>query len=138
MSSPLPLRRTIDHKPHQQSAIKLDDENSSVVLESLASENSRKILIALAENPETASGVAQEINTSLQNVNYHLNNLLDAGLVTDVGTWYSSKGKKMTVYGVTSERLELQISKDNPTMPSTPSQPHASSSPTSRTISDDD
>lgn len=45
------------------------------------------------ENPDTASGVAQEINTSLQNVNYHLNNLLDAGLVTDVGTLYASKGR---------------------------------------------
>lgn len=136
MSSPLPLQRPIDHTPHSESAIQLTDDDSSRILESLASENAREILAVLADDPDTASSVAEKVDTSLQNVDYHINNLLDAGLISEVGTWYSAKGKEMTVYGVTSERLELQFSAGSP--PSQQSgQSKPISSPTPSVFNDD-
>ncbi|WP_245902759.1 ArsR/SmtB family transcription factor [Salinigranum rubrum] len=79
------------------------------MLESLAPETARKILSTLADRPATASDVADRVDTSVQNAHYHLSKLRDADLVTDAGTWYSSKGKEMTVYALTSNRLELRI-----------------------------
>ena len=109
MASPLPLRPSIDHTPRSESAIVLGEDDTTDVLESLASETARDLLSALADEPATASELADAVGTSLQNAHYHLTNLREAGLVTAAGTWYSSKGKEMTVYAVTSERLELQI-----------------------------
>lgn len=109
VSNPLPLRPSIEHTPQSQAALHLDDDESTAVIESLASETARAILSALADRPATASDVAERVDTSLQNAHYHLSNLRDADLVTDAGTWYSSKGKEMTVYGLTSRRLELRI-----------------------------
>jgi len=41
------------------------------------------------------------VDSSLQNVGYHLSRLEDAGLVTVVGTRYSEKGVEMDGYAPT-------------------------------------
>lgn len=128
MSRPLPLRPSIEHTPQSESAMVLGDDESTAVLDSLASEKAREILAALAERPATASDLADRVNTSLQNVHYHLENLGEADLVTDAGTWYSSKGKAMTVYAPTSRRLEFRITtgEQPTTAPVDPGRPHRS------------
>jgi DNA-binding transcriptional ArsR family regulator len=110
MASPLPLRPPIDHTPRHESAVVLGEDDSTDVLEALASDTARAILSALTKGPATASDVADEAGTSLQNAHYHLTNLRAADLVTEAGTWYSEKGREMPVYAVTSERLELRFS----------------------------
>ena len=109
MSTPFPLRPAVEHTPESVSTFAFGDDETAAVLETLTSEKARAILAAVAERPGTASDVATRVETSLQNAHYHLTNLSDAGLVTDAGTWYSSKGTAMTVYAVTSERLELRL-----------------------------
>lgn len=109
MASPLPLRPSIEHTPRRRTAFRLGEDDTPAVLEALASETARSVLLALAEEPRTASDLAGAVDTSLQNVHYHLNNLLEAGLVTGIGTWYSAKGKEMTVYAPSSEGIELQF-----------------------------
>jgi len=64
---------------------------------------------ALGDSPATASDLAERVETSLQNACHHLQCLQAAGLVTDAGCWYSAKGTEMTVYGLTSRRLELRL-----------------------------
>jgi DNA-binding transcriptional ArsR family regulator len=130
VSKLLPLRPSIEHTPQSRSALVLGDEESTAVIESLSPETARRILSALADRPATASDVAERVDTSIQNAHYHLTNLRDANLVTDAGTWYSSKGTEMTVYALTSHRLELRIeagdsAKSAPTSP--PRTPTASS-----------
>lgn len=112
MASPLPLRPSIDHTPRPESAVVLGEDDSSDVLEALASDTARAILSALTDGPATATDVAEEAGTSLQNAHYHLTNLREADLVTEAGTWYSEKGREMPVYAVTSERLELRFTAD--------------------------
>lgn len=109
MSSPLPLRPSIDHTPNTRSVIDLTADATETVFEALGSETGRSILAALEDEPATASDIADRVDTSLQNVQYHLNNLQEANLVDDVGTWYSSKGKEMTVYSPTIDRLEFRL-----------------------------
>jgi predicted ArsR family transcriptional regulator len=91
------------------SAFVLGDDETTAVLETLASEKAQAILSSLAEQPATASELADRVDTSLQNIHYHLTNLCEADLVDNAGTWYSSKGREMTVYAPTSESLELRI-----------------------------
>lgn len=138
MASPLPLRPSIDHTPRTQSAIDLGEESSTEVFESLAAETARDIVSTLADGPATASDIAERVDTSLQNVHYHLSKLRDADLVTDVGTWYSSKGREMTVYAVTSERLELRIGDGGSSTTSDTTQRYRASHPSARTSLESD
>ena len=114
MASALPLRHSIDHTPRRCTEFDLDEEDSSTVLESLASDTARDILSTLGEGPATASDIADRVDTSVQNAHYHLTNLQEAGIVTCAGTWYSSKGKEMPVYDITSEEIQLRIGATTP------------------------
>lgn len=109
MSSPLPHRPSIDHSPCPQRSIALGDERSAAVFDALASEIPRAIVMALSEGPAPASVLADRVDTSVQNAQYHLEKLCDAGLVCRPGTWYSEKGTSMTVYALAFERLELHF-----------------------------
>lgn len=77
------------------------------MLPTLASTTARQILIQLHEKPRTASDLADSVDTSLQNVLHHLSSLQEAGLITIVGTWYSSRGVEMDVYAPVAQSLIL-------------------------------
>lgn len=83
----------------------MTDTESDDVLAALSSETGRRTLRALYREPRTPSEVADAVDTSLQNVHYHLTNLLDADLVEPVDSVYSEKGNEMTVYGPSSDPL---------------------------------
>lgn len=85
----------------------IDDEAADEIFSALSSATARSILTALYDQPLTASEIAEEVDTSLQNVNYHLNNLREGGLIEIVETWYSDQGKEMKVYAPTNQGLLL-------------------------------
>jgi len=87
--------------------ISIDDDAADEVFSALSSNMARSILTALYETPQTASEIADHVDTSLQNVNYHLNNLRDAELIEVVETWYSDQGKEMKVYAPTKKGVVL-------------------------------
>jgi DNA-binding transcriptional ArsR family regulator len=78
--------------------IGLDSDDADELLSALSSDTARKLLSALHEEPSAPSALADRVDTSLQNVQYHLGNLDDAGLVEVVDTVYSEKGREMKVY----------------------------------------
>lgn len=82
-------------------------EAAGDVIDTLRTENAREILNQLYAEPTTASDIAAAIDTSLQNVQYHLDQLREAGLITVVDTWYSAKGTEMKVYGPEAEPLVI-------------------------------
>ena len=53
--------------------------------------------------------IAEATDTSIQNAQYHVERLRDAGFVEPVDVWYSAKGKQMTVYAVTLDRLVVRF-----------------------------
>lgn len=85
----------------------IDDERSEAVLAALASDTGREVFRALNDEPLVAKDLAAELDTSVQAVSYHLENLEDAGLVEVLDTCYSEKGQEMKVYGPPAEPLVL-------------------------------
>lgn len=78
--------------------IGLDSDDADELLSALSSDTARRLLSTLHEEPSSPSALADRVDTSLQNVQYHLGNLDDAGLVEVVDTVYSEKGREMKVY----------------------------------------
>jgi DNA-binding transcriptional ArsR family regulator len=98
------VSQNIDQNPD---VVALDDEAAEEVFSSLSSATARSILTVLYDQPMAASEVAEEVGTSLQNVNYHLNNLRNGGLIEAIDTSYSDQGKEMKVYAPTNKALVI-------------------------------
>lgn len=79
--------------------VRIDSDDADDVLGAISSSTARRILASLHDTPKTTSELADELETSLSNINHHLSNLRDAGLIEVVDTWYSEKGNEMQVYG---------------------------------------
>jgi DNA-binding transcriptional ArsR family regulator len=76
----------------------VDLVSAPAAVEALGAETARSVLARIYDEPATASAVADAVGASIQTVRYHLDRLLDAGLVEVGGTRYSSKGFEMDVY----------------------------------------
>ena len=73
-------------------------DSADRTFEALGAETTRRVYAALCREPATPSDLADRLDTSLQNLSYHLDKLESAELVTDAGVQYSSRGREMTVY----------------------------------------
>lgn len=105
--SVFPLRSSVDSAAEDPRVVNIDTEDADDVFGALGSETARAVYGAVAEEPQTASDLAETLDSSIQNVRYHLDNLQEAGLVEVVDTWYSSRGSEMKVYGRTAGPLVL-------------------------------
>ncbi|WP_138006288.1 ArsR/SmtB family transcription factor [Halalkalirubrum salinum] len=85
----------------------LDSEDADSVINALSSETARTVLHALHDRPDTPAELADRVDTTLQNVQYHIGKLEDAELVEVVDTVYSEKGREMKVYAPADEPLVL-------------------------------
>ncbi|MFB6090472.1 MAG: ArsR/SmtB family transcription factor [Halobellus sp.] len=90
----------------------LDDDDADELLSVLSSATARKILAALHEEPTNPAALADSVDTSLQNVQYHLERLESAGAVEVVDTVYSEKGREMNVYGPADRPLVVVATDD--------------------------
>jgi len=79
----------------------VDDDRADDLFDALASETARSLLARLDEEPRTASELAGTVDTSLQNVHYHLENLEAAGAIEELDVEYSERGREMSVYVAT-------------------------------------
>jgi predicted transcriptional regulator len=100
----LPCRPQPDHDPEPVITTFSDADS---MLDALGSKTARRIQQTLTADPKPISEVADSVGTSIQNAAYHVDNLQSAGLVEVVGTWYSSKGLEVDVYGSTCDTLVL-------------------------------
>jgi DNA-binding transcriptional ArsR family regulator len=102
----LPLQSSVERGDGSR-VVGIREDAADDVFEALSSRTAREILSALYEEPDTASSVADEVGTSLQNATYHLEKLVDADLVEVADTWYSEQGREMKVYAPASDSLVL-------------------------------
>lgn len=112
MSGIFPLRQTVSTDRGEPRLVDLDDDTADKVFEALSAETTRQIFVELHETPQAASDLARVTDTSVQNVQYHLEKLTDADLVEVVDTWYSERGTEMKVYAPTDESLVLFAGSD--------------------------
>ena len=90
----------------------VDSEEADDLMSALTSRTARRLLSRLHEEPAPPSGLADQVDTSLQNVQYHLERLEDAGAVEVVGTAYSEKGREMDIYGPADEPLVIYAGRE--------------------------
>ena len=76
----------------------LDDDDADELLSALSSTTARRILGELHEEPTNSAELAGSVDTSLQNVQYHLGRLESAGAIEVIDTVYSEKGREMDLY----------------------------------------
>ncbi|MFB6106522.1 MAG: ArsR/SmtB family transcription factor [Halobacteriaceae archaeon] len=107
MADLLPSDPDIDPPEGDPRVLGVDSEDADAVLGALSSETSRAVLTALHDDPSTPSELADAVDTSLQNTQYHLGKLEDADLIEVCGTRYSEKGREMNVYAPTDGPLVL-------------------------------
>jgi len=92
--------------------IGLDSEDADDLLAAMSSETARDLLSSLHETPATPSELADRVDTSLQNVQYHLENLEDSEAIEVVDTAYSEKGREMNVYAPADRPLVVVAGDD--------------------------
>jgi DNA-binding transcriptional ArsR family regulator len=85
--------------------LEVEDEETDAIFDALAPDTRREIYQSLFVEPRTTSELAEAVDTSLQNVQYHLEPLEDAGLIEEVDTVYSEKGAEMAVYAPAADPL---------------------------------
>ena len=112
MSSLLPLKPapgTASNRDLEPRLVGFEDESAEQILSAVTSTTARRILNHIYTEPTTASEIATEIESSVQNVSYHLDRLQNADLVEVIETWYSEQGREMDVYAPTNSALVLFV-----------------------------
>lgn len=107
MSRLLPSLPDATPEEREPRVVGVDDDEADDLIAALSSETARAILSTLHDRTATKSELADEVDTSLQNVQYHLSRLDEADLVDIVDTAYSEKGREMDVYAAADEPLVL-------------------------------
>ncbi|ERH07351.1 MAG: putative transcriptional regulator [Halonotius sp. J07HN4] len=108
MSSLFPLRSEQPPQPTEATrVVDIGDSEADRIVEALAAGTTREILLALYEEPAPATEIAERVDTSLQNVDYHLDKLQTAGLIEVGDSWYAEGGNEMNVYVPTAKALVL-------------------------------
>lgn len=93
----LPARSEIA-QPDRTVVLDLSSEEADEIFSVLSSSTARSILASLHEEPKPASEIASSQDLTLQNVNYHIQKLLEADLIEIADFWYSETGNEMKVY----------------------------------------
>jgi len=81
------------------------DERAQKIGKAIASQSATDILNALQERPSTAGDLTSTLGMPMGTVKYHLENLLEAGLVEVRQIRYSVKGREIKVYGLKDQLL---------------------------------
>jgi DNA-binding transcriptional ArsR family regulator len=98
MSGLLPSTSEAEPPETTPRVVGVDDEEADRLLSALSSGTARSVYASLHDQPMTPSEVAETVDTSLQNTQYHLGKLSDADLIDVHDTRYSAKGREMKVY----------------------------------------
>jgi len=87
--------------------IGVDSEDADDVLAALSSDTARQLLNELHDEPAPPADLADRVDTSVQNAQYHLEKLENAGAIEVVETAYSEKGREMDVYAPSDQPLVI-------------------------------
>lgn len=93
--------------------VDINEQGAGDIFEALASDTTRQVLTTIYNQSGTASEVAEEVDTSLQNAKYHLDKLQEANLIEVADTWYSEQGNEMKVYAPTNKSIVVLAGEEN-------------------------
>lgn len=108
MGNLLPTRsETTISRSEDPTVVFFDDDRAEAVLSTVQSDTAQTILQALMREPMSPSDLAAELDMSVENISYHLDNLQEQRLIEEYDTVYSEKGREVTVYAVTEDPLVI-------------------------------
>jgi DNA-binding transcriptional ArsR family regulator len=81
------------------------DERAKKIAKAMASGTATGILNLLKEGKRTSTEVAEQLKLPMTTIQYHLENLLEAGLTEVVERRWSVKGREVKVYGLRDQVL---------------------------------
>lgn len=81
------------------------DERAQKIAKAIGSPTAGEILQLLAEKPQSLSDITDRLSLPMNTAKYHVENLLDAGVVTVADTKYSVKGRTVKIYTLTDQLL---------------------------------
>jgi len=111
----LPSRPDTSSTDAEPRVIGVDSDDADDVISALSSGTARELLAELHEEPAPPAELADRVDTSLQNAQYHLEKLQSAGAVSVVDTAYSAKGREMDVYAPADQPLVIFAGEDDET-----------------------
>jgi len=89
--------------------VEMDDDEAVEIVETLGSETTYLVYKQLHEEPQLPRELASTLDSSIQNIHYHLNKLEDAELIEPVETWHSQNSVEMQVYAPIHHPLVLSF-----------------------------
>jgi DNA-binding transcriptional ArsR family regulator len=81
------------------------DERAQKISKAMASQTASDILQLLAENKKSLTEITDRLAIPLTTAKYHIENLLEAGLITVAEIKYSVKGREIKIYAITNQLL---------------------------------
>ncbi len=81
------------------------DERAQKIARAMASQTANAVILAFGGGPLTSSEVARQMAIPITTASYHIENLLDAGLLEVMETRWSEKGREVKVYGLANQVL---------------------------------
>jgi DNA-binding transcriptional ArsR family regulator len=81
------------------------DERAQKIGKAIASPTANEVLHILAGGPKTASDLTEILDIPMGTLKYHIENLLEAGLIEITETRYSVKGREVKVYALRDQLL---------------------------------
>jgi len=81
------------------------DERAQKVAKAISSQTANDVIQALRKKAMTSTEIAALISIPITTATYHIENLLEAGILQVVQTKWSQKGREVKVYGLTNQVL---------------------------------
>lgn len=99
------LVEQLQDDPEAPEVVGLEGEDADVIFDALSSETTREVLSKCYDGGRTRSELADELDTSLQNVSYHVEKLEGAGLIEPAEIRYGENRQEVRVYEPSKEAI---------------------------------
>jgi len=85
--------------------VDLNESKTKKLAETITSDTSRKILNHLVEREDSEANIAKDLSIPISTIHYHLQRLLEAGLVVVDEFHYSKKGREVNHYKLANKYI---------------------------------
>jgi DNA-binding transcriptional ArsR family regulator len=89
------------------------DERAQKIAKAMGSQTANDILQILGDGPRSLTDITERLNIPMNTAKYHIENLLDAGLIAVEQTKYSIKGREVKIYMLTNRLLVVAPRQSN-------------------------
>lgn len=85
--------------------LNLEDPRTKHIAEAITNKTSKKVLRELTIEDMSTSEISKKLNLPINTVDYNIKKLIQAGLIERKSFFWSPKGKKIHVYGISNKKI---------------------------------